>query len=289
MSGFRVQRDRAQSRKAAKCIDNPFLSRLCVLCGFAPLRLCAKSPEAPSCSRTGNISFQRRNYSLPPRLADPEMEGLRQTAPEPAAHSKAKPAQEGNSSWDESTLPTMSSNIHRGLPFKRLEDLRGKVVLVHFWATWCGPRLKELPALSEFFNRHFPALQKQGLEIIPVSNDHREKEFLDFAAKQNFKFLIFFDPLMEVQRRLGLGRGSAPYGGAGAGRRADAGHPRRCGLAFREVPSSARNSCSRNPCNPCAKNPCIFGEAVADAYGYGEIFRDNRNQRDESKRYRGPL
>jgi thiol-disulfide isomerase/thioredoxin len=47
------------------------------------------------------------------------------------------------------------------------EAVRGKVVLIDFWATWCGPCLEEFPALKHLYEKYHP----RGLEIIGVSLD----------------------------------------------------------------------------------------------------------------------
>ena len=54
-----------------------------------------------------------------------------------------------------------------------LSKLRGKVVLVNYWATWCAPCKKEMPVLNSFYRRY----HEQGLEMIGISADHPE----DFA------------------------------------------------------------------------------------------------------------
>lgn len=54
-----------------------------------------------------------------------------------------------------------------------LSKMRGKVVLVNYWATWCAPCKREMPTLNEFYRRH----HADGVELISISTDRPE----DFA------------------------------------------------------------------------------------------------------------
>ena len=72
--------------------------------------------------------------------------------------------------------PSLSVKDLDGKPV-RLADLRGRVVLVDFWATWCAPCLADLPALQAAYTRY----HARGFEVVSISLDETADPLVDFV------------------------------------------------------------------------------------------------------------
>lgn len=70
-----------------------------------------------------------------------------------------------------------------------LDGLAGKVVLIDFWATWCGPCREALPHIRDIAHR----FQEQPLVVISISLDRDEKAWKEFVAKNKMTWLQYRD------------------------------------------------------------------------------------------------
>jgi cytochrome c-type biogenesis protein len=68
----------------------------------------------------------------------------------------------------------------------KLSDYKGKVILVNFWATWCGPCKRELPALSQIANE----LRDKDFKMVGVSVDDRQSDVNSFLQVNNLSYTI---------------------------------------------------------------------------------------------------
>ncbi|GJL62506.1 MAG: hypothetical protein NPIRA04_11600 [Nitrospirales bacterium] len=76
-----------------------------------------------------------------------------------------------------------------------LSDFSGKVILLNFWATWCGPCRVEMPAMEALYRE----MRTQGLEIVAVSVDAQGTEVTKpFQEAMGLTFPILHDPEYEV-------------------------------------------------------------------------------------------
>jgi len=78
-----------------------------------------------------------------------------------------------------------------------LKDLKGKIVMLNFWATWCPPCRKEMPDLETLYKQFEP----QGLVILGISDDDPEK-VREFVQKQGTTYPVLLDPGSKVNELL---------------------------------------------------------------------------------------
>jgi peroxiredoxin len=71
-----------------------------------------------------------------------------------------------------------------------LADYRGKVVLVHFWATWCPPCVEEVPTLERFYQQVFGT----DIEVLAISVDESDEVLKAFLDKNKVHFPVLRDP-----------------------------------------------------------------------------------------------
>lgn len=82
----------------------------------------------------------------------------------------------------------------------RLSEQRGQVVMVNFWATWCGPCREELPQLNRLYEKY----QAAGFTLLGVNVDSSSKDALGMAKRLGVQFPVLFDSKKETSRLYGL-------------------------------------------------------------------------------------
>ncbi|TAI46651.1 TlpA family protein disulfide reductase [Flagellimonas allohymeniacidonis] len=68
-------------------------------------------------------------------------------------------------------------------------DLKGEVVLINFWATWCPPCVAEMPSLNDLYQDYH-----EKIAFVFVANDQKEK-VVSFLDKKQYGFPVFFETL----------------------------------------------------------------------------------------------
>ncbi len=111
-------------------------------------------------------------------------------APYGCSDSSAPPAPAGGVTRETAArqAPEFTLTTLDGTPM-RLSDLRGKVVFINLWATWCPPCREELPTMVRFYER----FKDRGVEILAISEDTDPEAVRRMVAKQGLTFPVLMD------------------------------------------------------------------------------------------------
>ena len=88
----------------------------------------------------------------------------------------------------QATAPDFTLHAMSG-PNLRLKEQRGRVVMVNFWATWCGPCRQEMPQLNRLYEKY----RSSGFVLLGVNVDDDAGKAAELAAKLGVTFPVLLD------------------------------------------------------------------------------------------------
>ena len=78
----------------------------------------------------------------------------------------------------------------------RLSEYRGDVVMINFWATWCGPCRQEMPLLDDLYARY----GRVGFSLLGVNIDDDARRAMQMVEELGVNFPVLFDDTKEVSK-----------------------------------------------------------------------------------------
>ena len=79
----------------------------------------------------------------------------------------------------------------------RLSELRGQVVMINFWASWCGPCRQEMPHLESIHQEY----ADYGFTLLGINVDEKQEQAEKLLAQIPVSFPILFDPASSVSKQ----------------------------------------------------------------------------------------
>jgi thiol-disulfide isomerase/thioredoxin len=86
-------------------------------------------------------------------------------------------------------------------PSVRLSEHLGEVVVINFWATWCGPCRQEMPLLDALYGKY----KQAGLVLLSVNIDDKVEPAIEMAQTLKVSYPVLFDARKEVSRAFDVG------------------------------------------------------------------------------------
>ena len=80
----------------------------------------------------------------------------------------------------------------------KLSDLKGKKVIVNFWATWCGPCQREMPDMQEFYNKYQKDVEILAVNYTASEGSEGKEKVRKFAEEKGVTFPILLDTDIKV-------------------------------------------------------------------------------------------
>ena len=96
--------------------------------------------------------------------------------------------------------PDFALRSMKGAPVRLSEHL-GEVVIVNFWATWCGPCRQEMPLLDALYGKY----KQAGLVLLSVNIDENVEPAIEMAQTLKVSYPVLFDSRKEVSRAYDVG------------------------------------------------------------------------------------
>jgi peroxiredoxin len=97
------------------------------------------------------------------------------------------------------SAPEIKLNDLNGKPFD-YQSLKGKVVLLNFWASWCAPCIDEMPALEALYQK----LKAQGFVILAIAEDDTLDDLKAFVKEHQLNFPILYDQQAKLKATYGV-------------------------------------------------------------------------------------
>ncbi|HEY8411024.1 MAG TPA: redoxin domain-containing protein, partial [Pyrinomonadaceae bacterium] len=164
----------------------------------AVFRLALALPNAPAILRY-NLGVTLMQENRDPEGVT-ELKQYLQSEPKGAYVTFAKKMIDNPRRARENYAPDFSFTSSEG-DYVTLDDLRGKVVVLDFWATWCGPCTSSVPDLR---NLHRKYVTNQSFVMIGISADFDEQAWRDFTSLNKMLWTHYLDKDRKIQRAFGI-------------------------------------------------------------------------------------